>query len=265
MIVRPLPDVHPLLPLHSRRDREFDRIVIEGRIAIDRALEAGVSFDLVLANEEQLKTFTVPDEVEVFLTDQAGFEKHLGFPFHRGIVAMMNRSSWMPALPRWNTERVLIPVLAQLADPVNVGAIVRSGAAFGASAVVADNKGADPYSRRSMRASMGSVFTVPTLVREPLSVLSELRLQRADTRVIALAPSGECTLDELSPQGCDVLLLGHEGSGLSDELFAEADLRVGVPISDRVDSLNVAAAAAIVLHALRALKNCSSASVCSGV
>lgn len=242
----------PLLEDRSRRDVENDRIVLEGRIALDRALAAGAPVEVVVTNATQLETLQVPRDTRVFVTDRWGFEALMGYPFHRGIVGVLRRSRWRPELPNWGSGRVFVPALCRLADPVNVGAILRSAAAFGASAVVVDRAGADPYSRRAMRASMGAAFTLPVWLSDPSDALAELRRARADVRVLAASPRGEVRIDEVRPSDCDVVLFGHEGDGLDEAALAQADVRVSIPIDPRVDSLNVGASAAILLHALRA-------------
>ncbi len=253
MTHEPLRGTIPLLEDRSRRDIENDRIVVEGRIALDRALASGAPIEDIVSNESQLETLSVPDTTRVWVTDRAGFEALMGYPFHRGIVGVIRRSRWRPTLPDWSAGRILLPILSRLADPVNVGAIIRNAVAFGASAVVADPKGADPYSRRAMRASMGSVFTLPVWVVDPEEAIARLRGQRAAVRVLAATPRGEHSLDSLEPSRCDVVLFGQEGGGLDASLLDRADLRVSIPIDPRVDSLNVSASAAILLHSLRAL------------
>ncbi|MEO1482308.1 MAG: RNA methyltransferase [Myxococcota bacterium] len=226
--------------------RDRDRIVVEGRVALERALGAGVPFEVIVGNREQLETLTVPDGTAVYETDRAGLEELLGYRMHRGVLGALRRKRWSaPSLPL-DRPRVLIPVLIGMADPVNVGAIIRSAAAFGATGVMVDAKAADPFSRRAVRASMGHCFSLPVLVGEPDAFLAGLNRGR----VLATTPSAQQTLSSLPRGSRDIVLFGHEGYGLDLERFGGAT-EIRIEIADGVDSLNVAASAAIVLHHLR--------------
>lgn len=150
-----------------------------------------------------------------------------------------------------DARRVL--VLEDIVDHTNVGAAFRSAAALGVDAILVTPRCADPLYRRSVRVSMGTVFQVPwTRTGEWQEVGAELH--DAGFVVAALALSDKAIgLDEFAARQDErvALALGAEGDGLSADALAYADLTVMIPMSGGVDSLNVAAATAVAVWALR--------------
>ncbi len=248
------PRLAPLRNLPDRAPTEHDPLVIEGAIAVQRALGGPVRVHSVFGTATQLTRLgaCVAGAEAVFTVDAALLRAVMGFPFHRGVVALAQRPPAMPTTvpsvlqrSRW-TELML----ERLADPANVGAVIRTAAALGVDLVVCDEQGADPYGRRALRASMGHA-----LVRNPwVADLRQAATQLADAgaRVIAATTEPDaCPLPELQRADRTVLALGNEGDGLSAPLRGLAHQAVTIPIDDAADSLNVAAAAAIFTYALR--------------
>lgn len=173
-----------------------------------------------------------------------------GFNVHRGAIAAMHR----PELPEpgrllENARRVV--VLEDIVDHTNVGAIFRSVAGLGADAVLVTPRCADPLYRRAVRVSMGTVFQVPWTRIDPWRVET---LQELGLTVAALALHDDSvSLDELVAERPErlALVLGAEGDGLAASTVERADRTVRIPMAGGVDSLNVAAAAAVALWALR--------------
>jgi tRNA G18 (ribose-2'-O)-methylase SpoU len=150
-----------------------------------------------------------------------------------------------------DARRVL--VLEDIVDHTNVGAAFRSGAALGIDAILVTPRCADPFYRRAIRVSMGTVFQVPwTRIRPWPRGVDWLR--EAGFTVAALALTEDAvTLDDLAatPPERLALVLGTEGDGLRPRTITEADITVRIPMAGGVDSLNVAAAAAVAMWALR--------------
>jgi tRNA G18 (ribose-2'-O)-methylase SpoU len=150
-----------------------------------------------------------------------------------------------------DARRVL--VLEDIVDHTNVGAAFRSGAALGIDAILVTPRCADPLYRRAIRVSMGTVFQVPWTRVEPWP--QEIAaLRNAGFTVAALALEADAVpLDELAADPPDrlALVLGTEGDGLARRTVRDADLTVHIPMAGGVDSLNVAAAAAVAMWALR--------------
>jgi TrmH family RNA methyltransferase len=166
-----------------------------------------------------------------------------------GVVASAHR-------PAVAIEQVLSPapalVLAAvgLQDPGNAGAVIRSAAAAGATGVVLDDGSADPWGWKAVRASMGSAFHVPVLrTRQLASLVAGWRA--AGLRIMAAVPRGGRIMHEADFTAPAAVLIGGEGAGLPDDLAAEADVRVSIPMRDGIESLNAAVAAAVLLYEAR--------------
>jgi tRNA G18 (ribose-2'-O)-methylase SpoU len=143
-------------------------------------------------------------------------------------------------------------VLEEVNSHTNLGAIFRSAAGLGMDAVLLSPTCADPLYRRSVRVSMGAVFSIPyARIESWPGGLSELR--EAGFRVLALTPDSEATsIDDIEVRDDDLLalLLGAEGPGLSKIALDAATGAVRIPMGNGVDSLNVAAAAAVACYAI---------------
>lgn len=146
----------------------------------------------------------------------------------------------------------LVAVLEGVNDHENLGALFRNAAALGVDAVLMGPRCSDPLYRRSVRVSMGHVLRVPFAELPGPWPASLDVLRAAGLRVAALTPAaGAVPLAASELRGERVaLLLGAEGPGLSPEALAAADLKVRIPMSAGVDSLNVATAAAVAFHAV---------------
>lgn len=146
-------------------------------------------------------------------------------------------------------EPQLIAVAADISDPGNAGTLIRLADAMGVAAVVFAGDAVDPYNGKCVRSSAGSILSVPVLCEPDTGAVIE-RLQEAGLRVLATTLDGEVTLDEVLGElaAPTAWLFGSEAHGLSAVVARQADRRVMIPMSGGVDSLNVAAAAAICLY-----------------
>ena len=132
-------------------------------------------------------------------------------------------------------------------DPGNTGAVIRSAAAAGATGVIADEATADPWGWKALRASMGGVVHLPvTRSRNPMATLSGW--QASGVRLIAAVPRDGISMYELDLTQPLAILMGSEGPGLPADVLAAADARLTIPMNDRIESLNVAVAAALILY-----------------
>jgi len=161
-----------------------------------------------------------------------------------------------PALP--TVEELLldarrIVILENVADPTNVGAIFRSVAGIGADAVLVTLRCSDPFYRRAIRVSMGTVLQVPwtRLSGDWGEARSVLAASGFHVAALALEP-GAVSLREFAARAPErvALVLGAEGEGLTPEALSAADTIVQIPMAHGIDSLNVAATAAVAMYAL---------------
>ncbi|EWT01781.1 rRNA methyltransferase [Intrasporangium oryzae NRRL B-24470] len=244
--------------LRRRAEPERGLYIAESEKVIRRALRAGHrprSYLMArrwLTDLADLVEQAEADGVPVYVGEHEVIERLTGFHLHRGALASMQR----PVLPEVTDlvrEARRVMVLEDIVDHTNVGAIFRSAAALGVDAVLVTPRCADPLYRRSIRVSMGTVFQVPWTRIDPWPGGIEV-LHDAGFTVAAMALSDDSvSLDELeaAPPERLALVVGTEGDGLSSRTVAAADLTVRIPMAGEVDSLNVAAASAVAMWALR--------------
>jgi tRNA G18 (ribose-2'-O)-methylase SpoU len=190
-----------------------------------------------------------PYDVDIYVASDELLASVTGFQVHRGVLAAMHRRP-LPAVHDLVVGARLVAVLEDLVDHTNVGAVFRSAAAMGVDAVLVSPRCADPLYRRSVRVSMGTVFQVPWTRAEPWPDALDL-LRDLGFSVLSLSPDPTgIDLRELRADRSYAVVLGSEGPGLSDEAMDRCDQRVRIPMRAGVDSLNVAAASAVVFYAL---------------
>jgi tRNA G18 (ribose-2'-O)-methylase SpoU len=179
-------------------------------------------------------------------------EQVTGFHVHRGALASFHRTQRHQEADLLALQRLV--VLEDVVDHTNVGAILRCAAGLGWDGALLAPRAADPLYRRAIKVSMGAVFSLPWARLTDWASAPE-RLHAAGFTVIALTLSDDAlTLGEvaarLAPQARPAVLLGTEGTGLSERWTRGAALRVRIPMHRGIDSLNVAAAAAIACYSL---------------
>jgi TrmH family RNA methyltransferase len=160
----------------------------------------------------------------------------------QGVLAVVAEPTQEP----WQATVGITLYLDQLQDPGNVGAIIRSAAALGAGTVLISKTCADPYHPAAVRGSAAAVFRLPVVTGiDPAEAAGQIRTARGE---VWAADTTGVAIDHWRPGEPTLLLLGSEGSGLSDEAAAAADQRVTIPLARSVESLNVAVAAALLLQ-----------------
>lgn len=230
--------------------------IAESTKVMGRALAAGHVPRSVLVQEQWLDDVApllagFPD-VPVFVGAAAVLVRLTGYNLHRGALAAMHRPP-LPAVADVLRDARRVVVLEDIVDHTNVGAIFRAVAGIGADAVLITPRCADPLYRRSVRVSMGTVLQVPW-TRLPEWDEAAPLLHEAGFHLAALALEDDAvTLDAFAAHAPEriALVLGTEGDGLSRHALRHADSTVVIPMLHGVDSLNVAAASAVALYALR--------------
>ena len=245
-----------------RQVRERDLVgreglfVAEGEVVL-RMLAAAVRFEVLSALIAQKRVAglapileTLPPEAPVYAAGQAVMDAIVGFPIHRGILALGRRRETPSAdeLLAGLPARALVVGLFGSANHDNVGGVFRNAAAFGADAVILDQTCCDPLYRKAIRVSVGGVLTVPFARLAPGEDAPAL-LGRHGFTPIALSPSGASTLAELRRPPRAAVLLGAEGPGLPADLLSRAT-SVRIPMAPGFDSLNLATTSGVVLHHL---------------
>ena len=250
----------------SLRDGEFVRsrglFVAEGRLVVRRLVQDG-RYDLqsVLVNEAALRDLestiaACSADVPIFVCDAVALAGIAGYDVHRGCLALVRRRPDTPP-GELIASATTIVVLEGVSNADNVGGVFRNAAAFGAGGVLLSPTCCDPLYRKAIRTSMGATLHVPFAragADEWPSVLT--RVRAAGFTLVALTPREPSeTLEAFAarPRALRVaLIVGTEGAGLTPAVEEAADYRVRIPIAADIDSLNVAVAAGIALHALSA-------------
>ncbi len=245
-----LADFASLTDVQWRSHTEVERgiYIAEGTKTIARSLAAGHVLRGVITAARwvpALHELGVPDAL-VSVHDEAALEAITGFHVHRGALAAFERPAPIAVDAVLASARRVV-VIEDVVDHANVGAILRSSAAFEIYAVLLTPSCADPLYRRSIKVAMGAVFAVPwTRLPWPSGIE---RLHAAGFRTLALTP--DPTARDIRTLEAEVraqplaLLLGTEGEGLTPATLRAATHRVRIPMAHGVDSLNVAAAAAV--------------------
>lgn len=247
--------------LRSRQEPSKGLYIAESSTVIRRAIAAGHRPRSFLMAPRWLESLAdVLDgvgagdrgDIPVYVADEEVLERLTGFHLHRGALAAMHRPLLAPVADIVAGAR-RVAILEDVVDHTNVGAAFRSAAALGVDAVLVTPRCADPLYRRSVRVSMGTVFQVPWTRIEawPDGVGS---LRELGFRVAALALAADAvSLDDVATDPPERLawVLGAEGDGLARSTIEAADVVVRIPMAGGVDSLNVAAAAAVAFWATR--------------
>ena len=234
--------------------RERDRVgrqgvfIAEGLSVLTVLLGSPCETIAILVEEERARRLPILAErgaAPLFLAPQPVLDAIAGFPLHRGILAA-GRIPPPATLSLLRGGPLRLPVLVGLSNHDNVGGVYRNAAAFGAAAVAIDRTTADPFYRKAIRVGVGAPLVVPTIRCEPGPLIEALAA--AGVVAYALAPRAGIVLGRapLAPRAA--FLLGTEGAGLPPELLA-ASTPLAIAMASALDSLNVAAASAIALHA----------------
>lgn len=255
----PALDPYARLTEHERRSRRHPEngiFIAESETVIRLALQAGYTPVSLLLEKDRISG-TAADivgrcgDIPIYTADGEVLEKLTGFALSRGVLSAMKR----PALPDCGSilkSARRVAVLENIADSTNVGAIIRSAAALGIDAVLVTPSCADPLLRRCVRVSMGTVFQIPwTYIGKNAEDWREngmelLRSNGFTTAAMALRRD-TVSIDDPRLKSAEKLavILGTEGTGLCDSTIDRADYTVKISMYHNVDSLNVAAAAAL--------------------
>ncbi len=241
--------------LRSRINPDDALFIAESPKVIKVALESGLEPVSLLAEMRHIKgdaaeiIAMLHDSIPVYTGSRELLQQLTGYKLTRGVLCAMKRPL-LPSVEEVCAQAGRVAVVDGVSDTTNIGAIFRSAAALGIDAVLLTPTACDPLNRRAVRVSMGSVFLVPwTYLDRPVTDLSQLgftTLSMALTdKSVALGDSSLRAIDRMA------IVLGTEGDGLAQQVISSTDITVRIPMTHGVDSLNVAAAAAVAFWELR--------------
>ena len=252
------PIVRAYRDLADESDPSGARLLLDGAHLVREARAASLHFESVAVAVSRLAAETEEgalahelerDGVEVVAVDDQIFSAMSPVHTPSGIVAIAQRHP-TTAAAMFEQARFFALVLVDVQDPGNLGSLLRVAEAGGATGVIVCGESANPFSWKAVRGSMGSVLRLPVARSQSLEeTMTEIR--RAGAIAIAAVPRDGSDPDAVDWAGRIALLLGGEGRGLDPRVAAECDQRVSVPMNPPVESLNVAAAGAILVYAAR--------------
>jgi TrmH family RNA methyltransferase len=226
------------------RGSRTPHVAVEGLHLVQEAVKSSLKLHTVFVrsgNEALLGQVAVGD-AEVLVVAEEVFSSATTTEHPQGIAALLEA-------PQFTTQAMfrrnpLVVVAAELQDPGNLGTLVRSAEAFGATGMMVLPGTVSLWNAKAMRASSGSVFRLPAVVLTADEAFAVLRAQ--GVRIIAaVARDGDSEADLRGPSA---LLVGNEGAGLPDAWIAQADARVTIPLPGAVESLNAAIAGSVLLY-----------------
>jgi tRNA G18 (ribose-2'-O)-methylase SpoU len=224
----------------------------ESREVVRRLLRErryGVRSVLVTAPSLEAIQDLLDETTPVYLASQEIVRDVVGFNFHRGCMAIGERGPGMGVDALLASAPSTLVVCERLSNPDNIGGIFRNAMAFGVGGVILSPGCADPLYRKVVRVSIGGSLSVPFAEASAWPAALE-RLRQARYEIVALTTRSGVALHATERSSRTALLLGAEGEGLTDEALAHATTRATIAMVPGVDSLNVAVACGIALHAL---------------
>lgn len=247
------PRVKALVRLRDRRERDrTSRFLIEGFREITRALESEISIesmficpDLYLgSNEEALVSWAEAKGAELVVLGEDAFRKVTYRDRPEGLLAVAHQ--FPTDLDRLEIKPdSLFLAVEGIEKPGNLGTMLRTADAAGASGVIVCDPTTDPFNPNVVRASIGCLFSIPLVVTSSVDAIAWCRDRRV--RTVATTPDTSRLIWQADLTGAVTLVIGSEQYGLSDRWLAGADEKVRIPMQGSADSLNAAMAAGVVL------------------
>lgn len=247
-----LPELAPYRTLRRPEQHKVEGIfVAEGSRVVERLLGSNLTILSLLLTPTWFGRLEPAlmgrgEEIRVFLADESLLYDIVGIHLHQGVMAVA-RVPGEPELSSLPSPHCLV-ALDGLHHADNVGVVVRNCAALGADGIIVGERSSSPYVRRSVRNSMGAVFTLPVFHSRNLVETLAGIARTLGTRIIAADAHGETPIHRADFRDNICIVVGNEDSGVSPGTLAVSDERVRIPMLRSTDSLNVASALALFLH-----------------
>lgn len=238
----------------TNQNRRTNLFIAEGTTLVERLLHSSYDVECLLVSDQKLRNFgaRIPPGTIVYHMDRQLASRLVGYSFHNGVLAAARRREpplLAEVLPAEGASLVLVG--DQIIDEQNLGLLIRIGAAFGASAIVAGAGSADAFSRRVLRVSMGNGLVTPVIsTADTVASLESLKQAGYTNYGAVLSPTAtelcQCQFPDRS-----VIVVGNETHGISEPVLRLCDQQMTISMHNGTDSLNVAIATGIFLHAYR--------------
>jgi TrmH family RNA methyltransferase len=244
---------------------------IEGFNLLEEALRAGLRVDCVfvaLGSEHLLGELPLNPATEVLLLPRELLNPALTTEAPQPVAALVEPPEWdwkdlLGKTRQLSSSRsgALVVVLAGLQDPGNLGTVLRSAEAFGATGILSLPGTVSPWNPKAVRASAGSVFRVPLLAATAEDAFS--RLRKEGIRIFTTAVYGAEPAHAVDLAGLLALVIGNEGNGVPEEISAQCDAALTIPCPGPVESLNASVAASILLYEISRQRSCADSEIFS--
>ncbi len=239
-------------------------LIAEGRFVVRRLLDsARITTRSLLLNDAGVKGMAdvieaARPEVAVYVASADVITVATGFNMHRGCLAVAERPAALSLVDALATSQFVV-VLERVVDADNVGSVFRTAEAFGLDAVLLSPGCCDPFYRKAIRTSSGAALVVSFAAAAPWPEALDMMRERGFVIVAMTPDGGAADIGEFvathAAHGKIAVLLGTEGHGLTDEALSRADVRLRIPMTGALDSLNIATAAGITLHRLHEVRH----------
>jgi tRNA G18 (ribose-2'-O)-methylase SpoU len=256
-----IPDIRdPRIAIYrSLKGRELGRegiFIAEGEKVVKELEGTDIEIASFLTTPEFYKKFRLTlaklskNDIPVYAMSREDIQEVIGFRFHQGLMAacrIPRRFSLDKGLKDIGSPHTIV-ALNGVNNPENVGLIARNARAFGVGAIIVDEKTYDPYYRRAVRVSMGTIFRIPVIYVESLDGALEWLKEKLGTRIIATSiDKKNKDISTLDLSGNICFVFGNEDTGMDSKTLKSCDMVARIPIEKGVDSLNVACSSAIML------------------
>ncbi len=238
------------LKLKKYRDKEGTYLIEGENLVMDCLQKGGVS--LIIFSESKFKKnrdilnkTREFEKLRLCIFEDKLFEKIAETENSQGIIGVAKKKNITMAEFFADGNKKII-VLDKVSDPGNIGTIIRTARATDHKIIL--TKGTvDPYSPKVVRASMGAILDIPLIQSDSYEELVEV-LKRNEIPIVGAILNGNTPFEELNLTNGGAIILGNEGEGISEELIKKIDIGVTIPMEDKVESLNVSIAGALLMY-----------------
>ncbi|MFG0248575.1 MAG: TrmH family RNA methyltransferase [Phycisphaeraceae bacterium JB051] len=242
----------------QKLDRDPVHMIIEGKFNVQRLFVTNWPIDSVVVERkhQHLVPQHVIDRTDVLSLPTQVISNIVGYAFHAGLLACTRKpvNADLDALIKRDGDRTTLLLCPNVSNTENMGSLIRIAAGFGVTALVTGEQACDPFSRRSVRVSMGTVFTLPIIRSDDLaSLMDQLTKQHHMQHIAAVLSDQAMPLSQVKRNGPVSLVLGSEAHGIDEHTLDHVQQHTMIPMSLNTDSLNVSVAGAVCLYHLTQL------------
>ena len=235
------------LQTSAKKRRENGLFVIEGLRICKDAYDNGIRFDKLIISESANSKYK--NDIEIFSKNAKKcykipdtlFKKITDTETPQGIIALAKFVSVRTCEIKENGKYI---ALENLSEPANLGAVARTAEAFGVDGIILSDTGCDPYSPKSLRASMGTLLRMPVIIKEDFCEF----IKNTSLKTFACVVDKSATsIEKFDLSGGCIMIVGNEANGLTDETKMAADSQITIPMKGKAESLNAAVASSIAI------------------